>query len=593
MRTKYRVIYGTILIFILLLTQFCSGCTGLFPTSSTTQTTTSTQTAISTHITTATTTTVSLTPIQIGTNVLYKDDFSDSHSGWLTGAKDTGDFYYESGEYSLLELKTQYLIYANMDKNIGSDYAIQVDVRFLDLGKNGNCGIIFRQQGENENAEYYLYAINNDSFRLYVRFGGNWRAIQEWEKSEYIHPSPNTNHLLVACLGSQIDVYANGNLLGTYIDNTLAGNKFGLEAAEANTHVHFDNLAIYDVKTSGVTPGPPDLAREYYDKAVQYRKNGDYTNALTYYQKAIAEYYWYYEAWYEEAQTFYEDGEYEESLNSYYTVTEINPQDSNAWVDEGKCLEALGRNDDAMSCYNRALKIDPDNAQAKADKDALLAKGIADNNNDPPEKQYDNTHPLKLTGPVMVIHLKEGEPFSTSFSVEGGQPPYHWWLITTNGVADSVMVAGEGADGSTATVSGVAAMIDSPSTTSREATIEIGVEDSSGLTRQGKGSFWLHVDNQDDSEIAAQVAKEWYASNYGDINSIMQQAMAGVGYGGASESYGKPIALPDGTYQVTITIKAMASAKGVSVGATMDIILTIDTKTREVTNVTWGSVSMF
>jgi tetratricopeptide (TPR) repeat protein len=567
---------------------FSAGCSILTtPTSNTTtRTTTTTKT-----IPPVTTTGVLNGAVQVGSEVLYQDDFSDPKSGWLTGNKESGDYYYESGEYSLLELKNQYLIYANKDK-IFSDFAIQVDVRFVNLGQNGSGGLVFRQRGDSGNAEYYLFAVNNDSFELQVRAGGQWRAVQQWKKSNAIRPSPNTNRLMAACLGNRIDLYANSQLLGSYEDNTLSSGMFGVEAGEANTHVHFDNLIVYSVSAGTVSPGPPEIARQYYDQAVQYRKSGDYTQAFIYYQKAITEYHWYYEAWYEEAALYYETGEYDQALNCYFTVTEMDPENSSAWVDEGKCLEALNRNDEAMSCYNRALELDPENAMARANKDALLARGVPDNSEDPPEKQYDKTNPLKLTGPVMVIHLKEGEPFSTTFSVEGGQPPYFWRLITTNGVAVNIGFTPDTGDGISVTVTGYAAMIDSPSSTSREARVEIAVEDSSSLTREGLGSFWLHVDNSDDSEIAAQVAREWYAANYGGVNEMMQNALAGVGYGGISESYGTPISMNDGSYQVTITIKATAGAEGVSTSALMDVILTIDTGKRQVIDVYWGNVSV-
>ena len=582
MNKKCRVFINFLLAFTLVLTLFFSGCLDFLTTSTATTTHTT-----STYSTTPPPTT-SHSPLT-NDEVLFSDDFSNSKSGWLTGPKESGDYYYESGEYSLLELKERYLIYATLNKKY-SDFAIEVDARFLNLGENGDCGIVFRCQGEGNTANYYLFSVNNTSYRLLLRFGGEWHTIQNWQESDYIKSSPAVNRLKVACRGSQIDVYANGQLLGSYIDNILASGIFGLEASEANTHVHFDNLVVYSVTASEVTPEPYDSARQYYNQAVQYRQSGNYAQAITYYQMAIEEYYWYYEAWYEEALVYYETGEYEDALNCYFVVTEIDPQDSNAWVDEGECLEALGRNDEAMSCYNKALELDPENTEARANKDALLERGVPDNTDEPPVKQYDDTRPLTLAGPVMTILLKEGEPFSTTFTVEGGQPPYYWRLITTNGVADNVIVAGDGEEGSTATISGTGAYIDSPSTTAREAFIEIMVEDSSDLTRRGKGSFKLRVENQDDSAIAAQIAREWYAANYGDVNNILQQSLAGVGFGNFTESYSNPRALNDGSYQVIISIEAVAGAEGTSVSVIMDVILTIDTQSREVINVVWGDV---
>jgi len=110
--------------------------------------------------------------------------------------------------------------------------------------------------------------------------------------------------------------------------------------------------------------------------------------------------------------------------------------------------------------------------------------------------------------------------------VESGQPPYHWYLVTTNGVADSILFESAG-DGSVVTVRGRGAYINDPTTTKRQALVNLRVEDSSQLTRSSKPNFQVIVDNTDDSAIAAQVARKWYQNNVGDLNGMLQQATAG------------------------------------------------------------------
>jgi hypothetical protein len=223
-------------------------------------------------------------------------------------------------------------------------------------------------------------------------------------------------------------------------------------------------------------------------------KSGSLAESIQYYEQAIRDYAMYTDAWLGKGEVLSELSQYAEALKCFQNAVQIDPNNVQAWLDEGKCLEALGDKDSAVSCYNQVLKIEANNTEAQSAKALLISAGTADNNSDPPVKQYDSGNLLQVTGPALTVTVNEGELFSTTLGVKNGQPPYTWFLKTDNGITRQIWLS-ENDTGETLTVNAIALMIDVDSTESKYAFIEVWAEDSSTLTRKGEGSFQVHVIN--------------------------------------------------------------------------------------------------
>ena len=494
MKDKKRLFSGILVLVTLFLFFFSSGCSDIIPvpeTSSSTSKTSTPRSSVSQSLVPASPGTtiasvLGLEPITILNEILYQDDFSDPKSGWPTGSNENGSWNYESGVYSLQYMQSGVYFYTIAPSDGFSDFAIEVDATALSFGDAGDMGILFRQQDKDN---YYRFILNNGNFKLLKRHNGEWTSIQDSKKSEDILPSPNTNKLKIVCLGSQIDLYANGRRLGSYTDSTFTSGKIGLEVCDDNSHIHFDNLKVYAVSAS-----IPETARLSYAKAVESQESGDAAAAIEFYEEAIRSYAMYTDAWNGKGETLAGAGQYEEALKCFQNTTQIYLKNSHAWVNQGKCLEALGDQAGAISCFNKALKMDANNAEAKEAKEKLLASGTEDNTNDPPAKQYAPGNLLQVTGPALTITVNEGDPFTTTMSVRNGQTPYFWFLKTDNGITSRIYLS-TNESGDTLTVSGIAALIADDTTESRYAVIEVWAEDSSTLTRKGEGSFQVHVIN--------------------------------------------------------------------------------------------------
>jgi len=185
-------------------------------------------------------------PIRTAGQLLFQDDFSDPDSGWLLDANEDREFAYEDGEYSILAKMPDswWWAAAPTDEPL-SDFTVEVDLQQLSGLEEHNYGIVFRAQGDDFYrfgiswaGEYVLFKVQND----------RWIRLLDWTKSEAIRPGSGSNHLKVTTKGSQISLYANGELLASINDASFAQGAIGLyveKQGTMDTQVRFDNIKVY------------------------------------------------------------------------------------------------------------------------------------------------------------------------------------------------------------------------------------------------------------------------------------------------------------------------------------------------------------
>jgi predicted nucleic acid-binding Zn ribbon protein len=183
--------------------------------------------------------------------LLFSDDFSNPKSGWVTSPTDGGEFSYENGEYSLIVKKPQWYI-VGWDRSMGSqtDFAVEVEGRLLSPGSDGEYGIVFRRENPDIDSNFYVFSIKNGTYTIQKYIQGKWSPIQNWTASSYIGTGQSTNLLKLVGKGTQVDLYANGQRLTSINDASISSGYIGLEAAQLNAHVHFDNFKLCGVSES-------------------------------------------------------------------------------------------------------------------------------------------------------------------------------------------------------------------------------------------------------------------------------------------------------------------------------------------------------
>jgi hypothetical protein len=179
--------------------------------------------------------------------LIYEDDFSNRGSGWGEMSVAHGEFSYEDGEYHILVEDTGYINAAwNSGAGPFTDFAVEIDARLVSGPDESGYGLTFRVQN---NVDFYSFMVTGNGYYHLAKHNGEWVTLQAWTGSDFISEGSSTNHLMVVCRGTQIEVYVNGYHLATITDDSFPDGSVGMVAYASgpDTLVAFDNIEVYSL----------------------------------------------------------------------------------------------------------------------------------------------------------------------------------------------------------------------------------------------------------------------------------------------------------------------------------------------------------
>lgn len=180
-------------------------------------------------------------------NVLFKDDFSSSNSGWDQVRADDGITDYENGVYRINVLVPDTDVWANPGLDF-TDTQVEVDATKVGGPDDNDFGIICRYQ---DTDNYYYFIISSDGYYgigKVVDGEYNLIGMDSMPPSEAINQGADTNHLRADCIGNTLTLYVNGEELDSKEDNEFTSGDVGLLAGtytESGTDIHFDDFYVY------------------------------------------------------------------------------------------------------------------------------------------------------------------------------------------------------------------------------------------------------------------------------------------------------------------------------------------------------------
>lgn len=234
------VVVGVILI-IVLIVACCVGAVIMLPT------------ATPTPLPTAT-----LPPTATPIPFLLADQFSDSTSGWETGAGDISSIDYVSGEYVIRVIETGWFVWGNPAKNTYSNISVQVNARYT----NGNyTDILFGAMCNfQDNQHYYYMGITTDGYYGIGKRNGDEDILLSGDGSltfsNQLAQGNSWFRLNADCAGDgTLSLYADGILLESVTDTSYPSGNIGLFNnvyapasgdinQPAEVEIHFDDLSI-------------------------------------------------------------------------------------------------------------------------------------------------------------------------------------------------------------------------------------------------------------------------------------------------------------------------------------------------------------
>ncbi len=185
---------------------------------------------------------------QQSSNILFSDDFSNTYSGWDRVQEDYKVTDYTDGGYRLYVNEANYDVWANPSKSFPGDVRIEVDATKIGGPDDNDFGVICRYQGT---SNFYYFLISSDGYAVIGKVqGGDSQYIssEKMQFAEGITQGAATNHIRADCVGSELKLYVNGNLVATVTDSSFTSGDVGLMAgafATPGTDILFDNFYVY------------------------------------------------------------------------------------------------------------------------------------------------------------------------------------------------------------------------------------------------------------------------------------------------------------------------------------------------------------
>jgi tetratricopeptide (TPR) repeat protein len=107
-----------------------------------------------------------------------------------------------------------------------------------------------------------------------------------------------------------------------------------------------------------MNPGGDYNAQAYLLVGIYYAKVGDKNNALTFYNKSIAEDFHFSEAYLEKGYLLYNDKKYTDALKNFIQLTQVNQTLADGYYWQAKCLEALNDKANSIKMYQKTIQLD-------------------------------------------------------------------------------------------------------------------------------------------------------------------------------------------------------------------------------------------
>ena len=177
-------------------------------------------------------------------DLLYREGFEDTTTGWARISNDNGIMDYDQGGYRILVRQPKLNFWSTPQKNFG-DVRVEADVIKLNGPDENRMGLICRYQSGN----YYFFIISNDGYYVIGKFIGGLTLLlgqTEMQASETIQTG-KMNHLRADCIGNKLNFYINFKEVASATDKDLPTGDVGVLAgafSQPGVDVLFDNFVV-------------------------------------------------------------------------------------------------------------------------------------------------------------------------------------------------------------------------------------------------------------------------------------------------------------------------------------------------------------
>ena len=184
-------------------------------------------------------------PVPSG-GILFKDDFSDTTSGWPRGVSANGSEDYVDGSYRIEVNIPQYDLWAIPNQTF-EDARVEEDATRLEGPDANRFGLICRYL---DPQNFYFFIISSDGYYAIGKTIGGRTSLLGQEMMAYspiIVQGAGPNHIRFDCISGALTGYVNGQALASASDSDFHNGDVGLIAGAFDTggvKIAFTNFIV-------------------------------------------------------------------------------------------------------------------------------------------------------------------------------------------------------------------------------------------------------------------------------------------------------------------------------------------------------------
>ena len=178
---------------------------------------------------------------------LFKDDFSDSGSGWDDTSNENGTTGYQDDEYVVTINKTDWFRWGNASEDNLKDIHIEVTARNTGAATDATFGVICHYVDKDN---YYYAGIGSDGYHVIAK-DEDGEDTTLTKGTDKVTKNKDSYTLGVDCGNGQLALYVNGKKIDSVEDETFTTGKvglFGWTSKDADMEVRFDDFVVTALK---------------------------------------------------------------------------------------------------------------------------------------------------------------------------------------------------------------------------------------------------------------------------------------------------------------------------------------------------------
>jgi hypothetical protein len=198
------------------------------------------------------------TSVLPGATALYKDDFSDTSSGWCASSSASSSTDYGGGEYIMKVITPNWFVWCNPGQTF-SDIHVQVTAKNTSAKSDTVFGLICDDQKAATQADesfYYMGISADGSYTMRLNKAGKDTVLAE-DKSTAFATNAVSYTVGADCAGGNLVLYVNGTQIASAHDTTFTSGDVGLFAwtgTGAPAEIHYDDIVVTKLSTATPTP---------------------------------------------------------------------------------------------------------------------------------------------------------------------------------------------------------------------------------------------------------------------------------------------------------------------------------------------------